>query len=111
MKKPFSILVFSGMLASGFFLTGCDTPGEEKSAVRVMHRYETEAQIKAMPVCRATVEEQYPCYSVFTTAERAKFFIGSPAAPHEVIHFLKTLKQGQPYDFPAVFLEYLAKGR
>src|SRR6266568_5116194 len=61
-----------------------------------------------MPPCQATVDEHNSCYSIFRTAEGKKFFIGSRAATPEVVQFLKTLKNGQTYEFPGAFLDYAA---
>jgi hypothetical protein len=71
--------------------------------------FETGEQIRAMPACKATVEEQQPCCSLFRTADSRKFYIGSPAAGREVVQFLQTLKEGQIYEFPGVFLHYQKK--
>ena len=65
-------------------VTGTEMPG-----------YETAGQIKAMPPCKAAVEEHHSCYSIFTTSDGKKFSIGSPAATREVVQFLQSLKTGQ----------------
>jgi hypothetical protein len=106
MKKTFASLAFSGILASAMLLTSCATSGGKKSADTAMPDYETAEQIKAMSPCKATVEERHPCYSIFRTAGGKTFSIGSPAATQEVVQFLGTLKEGQRYKFPGVFLDY-----
>lgn len=94
------------MLAGGMLLTSCTTAEERRSADGAITRYEIADEIETIPVCKATVEEKYPCYSIFRTADGHRFSIGSPGAPNEVIHFLTTLKQGHAYKFPSVFFDY-----
>ena len=78
----------------------------EEEFLRHVLEYETAEQIKAMSPCNAAVEERQPCYSIFRTADGKKFSIGSPAATREVVQFLGTLKEGQVYQFPGIFLDY-----
>ncbi len=66
----------------------------------------TAEEIRAMPACKATVVDHAACYSVFRTATGKEFTIGGPAAAQEVVHFLGTLKDGQAYEFPSVFVDY-----
>lgn len=106
MKMTFTSIALSGMLAGGMLLTSCTTSEGRSSADGAIARYEIVDEIETIPVCKATVEEKYPCYSIFRTADGHKFSIGSPGAPNEVIHFLTTLKQGQAYEFPVLFLDY-----
>jgi hypothetical protein len=106
MKATFSSLSFPGILASAMLLTSCATSGGRKSADTVMPDYETAEQIKAMSPCKATVEERQPCCLIFRTADGKKFSIGSPAATPEVVQFLGTLKEGNAYKFPGIFLDY-----
>jgi hypothetical protein len=68
--------------------------------------YRTAEQIKAMPQCKATVVQRAPCYVVLKTAEGRSFHIGSPGNTPEIAYFLVSLKEGQTYNFPEVFLEY-----
>src|SRR5262245_37861008 len=108
MKKAFVGLPFPGLLAVAVFVTSCGTSGMKKAGGTITS-LETAEQIRAMPPCKATVEEREPCGSMFTTADGRKFYIGSPAAPPEVVQFLQTLKDGQTYEFPGVFLNYQKK--
>jgi len=85
---------------------GPATADAQKSAETAIPSSETAAQIKAMPACKATVEEHHACYSIFRTADGKIFSIGSPAATHEVVKFLEALRNGQSYEFPGVFLDY-----
>jgi len=86
---------------------GGNAPAEAKKPAETrMLTFETAAQIKAMPPCKARVEEHAPCYSVFRAADGKKFSIGSPSATQDVVQFLQTLKNGQIYKFPGVFLDY-----
>ena len=106
MKKTFTSLTFTGILASAMLLTSCATSPGKKSADTAMPDYETAEQIKAMSPCKATVEEHHPCYSIFRTADGRKFSIGSPAATQEVVQFLGALKEGRAYRFPDVFRDF-----
>ena len=78
----------------------------KKSAEIVRPGYRTAQEIKAMSPCKATVEEHRSCYSILRTDDGKQFSIGSPTANLEVVQFLRTLKNGQTYEFPSVFIDY-----
>ncbi len=84
-------------------------PGIFHAYEKTIPTYETAAQIKAMPPCQATVECVGARDACLTTADGRMFFIGSPAAPPEVLQFLRTLNDGQTYEFPAAFLAHQKK--
>jgi protein-disulfide isomerase len=83
----------------------------KKTAETRMPRFVSAEQVKGMPPCKATVEQQAPCYSIFRTTDGKEFSIGGPAAGQNVVQFLKTLKNGQTYEFPKVFLDYQKKNQ
>ncbi len=68
--------------------------------------YETAAQIKGMPRCKATVDERSPCSVRLSSPNGKRFSIGSPGATKEVAAFLSTLKYGHTYTFPDDFLDF-----
>ncbi len=103
MKTPLH-LAFSILLGAAL-LTGCATSGAKKPTTAIPSA-DTVAQIQALPRCRATVEEHHACYSAFRTADGQRFFIGGPGAGTAMWQFLRSLKEGQTYEFPAVFLAY-----
>lgn len=114
MKQVLARLIGHGMLAAGF--VGCGSLGGNveipkkntvESAGAAIVDHETAGQIKAMPPCRAALENRQPCYATFRTADGRRFAIGSPAAPSEVVRFLGTLHEGESYAFPDVFVDYL----
>ena len=107
-KRTFVSLALPGLLAVAVLLASCASSDVKKSA-ETFTGFETPKQISAMPPCKATLEQQQPCSSIFRTADGRKFNIGSPAATPEVVQFLQTLKQGQTYEFPGVFLNYQKK--
>lgn len=73
--------------------------------------YSTADEIKAMPAGKATLEQTRACDSIFRTADGKQFVIGDPGSKPEVSQFLKSLKVGETYEFPSVFLEYQKKSR
>ena len=87
-------------------LTGNTTPDAKKSAETAIPDYETAAQIKAMPPCKAVLEHDGTCVFSFTTTDGKKFWIGSPASKQDVIRFLQSLKVGETYELPKAFLDY-----
>ncbi len=114
MKLLQRLITFACILAAPFTHAAEKPAGNapadaNKSAETASPGYETAKQIKAMPPCKATVEEHHSCYSIFRTADGKKFSIGSPAATQDVVQFLQTLKNGQTYKFPSVFLDYQKK--
>ena len=68
--------------------------------------YVTADDIKAMPSCKATLEQRCSCFSIFATADGKQFVIGNPGSGPQVWQFLKTLMEGQAYEFPSAFLDY-----
>ena len=110
--KPLQRLVALACILAAPFTHAAEKPAgpapadAKKSVEIVPPSYETVQQIKAMPPCKATVEEHHSCYSIFRTDDGKQFSIGSPAAKREVVQFLQTLKDGQTYKFPSVFLDY-----
>jgi hypothetical protein len=71
--------------------------------------YGTAEEMKAMPVCKGRLELTGPCYSVFKTADGQWFTIGDPGSKPDVYEFLRSLADGQSYDFPKAFLDYHRK--
>src|SRR5262245_1487722 len=101
----------AGLLAALTLLVGCDgrkpagkpTSDTKRSTPMTIPTTVTAAQIKAMPHCKVTVEENSVCYSVFKTTDGQQFSIGGPSARQEVVQFLQTLTNGQTCEFPTVF--------
>jgi hypothetical protein len=115
-KKVLARLARHGVLA--VLLAGCTDEKPEGKAMMpkadtvisvsaAIAAHDTAEQIKALLPCRATVEERQPCYAVFRTADGKRFAIGSPGATAEVVRFLGTLKEGESYQFPGMFVDYL----
>ncbi len=82
-------------------------PPPKKPTSRTMPTYVTADGIKAMPASRATLQDHGPCYGLFKNADGKQFVIGDPGSGPEVSQFLGTLEEGQTYDLPAAFLDYL----
>jgi len=113
--KPLRHLIILASILSASVSIALDKPAADttttapKSAETPMPGVDTARQIRSMPACKATVEEHHSCYSIFRKADGNRFSIGSPAASHEVVKFLETLKTGQTYQFPDVFYKYQQK--
>ena len=101
MKRGLLISLSVGMI---LHVTGCETA---TTATRGPYAiYEHAAQVSAMPPCSATAMEIGPCYAMFQTKDGRTFYIGSPGAETEVVHFVATLELGKTYDLPKAFLQY-----
>jgi hypothetical protein len=104
---PFA-LALAGPCALPLARAGEPSPAPE-AANPAAPNYESVAQIKAMPACVAKVMEVGPCYAECKTADGKTLFLGSPAAPREVVRFIRTLKEGQTCQLPEAFVAYLQK--
>jgi hypothetical protein len=116
MKLLQRLIALACILAAPITNAGEKPPGNAPSdAAKIAETappsYESAEQIKAMPPCKAIVEENHGCYSIFRTLDGKKFSIGSPAATQQVVRFLGTLKEGQTYKFPSVFVDYQKQKR
>jgi hypothetical protein len=101
MKRTFLISFFLGITVH---FAGCETATTETHGPYVV--YEHAAQVSAMPSSSATTMEIGPCYAKFETKNGKTFYIGSPGADEEVMHFVATLELGKTYDLPKAFLQY-----
>jgi hypothetical protein len=89
-------------------LVGCKTTPVTSLRSDAEH-YEYVAQILAMPSRSATVVAIAPCNAEFRSEDGRTFYIGSPAAPSEVVRFLPTLEKGKTYRLPEAVMEYQKK--
>jgi hypothetical protein len=46
---------------------------------------------------------------MFKSEDGKTFYIGSPEADVEVVHFVATLEKGKTYDLPKAFMQYQTK--
>jgi hypothetical protein len=104
MKRSLFISLFVGMIV---YLAGCKTTPTPTHRSYVIYEY--TAQVSAMPSCSATVMEIAPCYAMFESEDGKTFYIGSPEAESEVVHFVATLEKGKTYDLPKAFMQYQKK--
>jgi hypothetical protein len=119
MKKTIELasLALASALATTMLLSGyaaekpTDKPSTDakKPANTPLPIYDTIEQVKAMPPCKATVEQVETFSSLLSTAGGQKFRIGSERGEQEVWHFVGTLKQGRKNDFPSAFLVFEAR--
>jgi hypothetical protein len=98
MKSLLLALAISTVLAVHGF--SADPP-----AATALH-LKTEAAIRAVTPCVATVEQITPCSARLKTSEGNILRLGSPDAPGNVVTFIHTLRVGSTYRLPAEFLRY-----
>ena len=112
------ILVVGLSALAAFSMAGCRTqpaifPSEWQREVRDGQGtvvFVPDDQLAAMPRCRATVLEKWPCFAVLRTTDGVRFMVGAPDATPEVLSFVGTLQEGRTYMFPDAFEEH-RKGR
>jgi len=68
--------------------------------------YRNAAEVRAMPLRTALIDERTPCYVILITSNGKKFLVGGPGSTREFAQFLATLKDGVLYRFPDVFIEF-----
>jgi hypothetical protein len=88
--------------------TAADTAANADASEVSLPAYQTIAQLKSIPPCKATIVKRPDIYSMVLrrTPDAQPFIIGGVAGDQEVWHFLATLHGRQTCDLPADFLAF-----
>jgi hypothetical protein len=88
--------------------TAANAAANADTADASLPAYQTIAQLKSIPPCKATVVKRPDIYSMVLrrTPGAQPFIVGGAAGDQEVWHFLATLHGRQTCDLPADFLAF-----
>jgi len=99
-----------------------EAPAADKSAVRSASpkadvknpdgsfSYSCSADLLEMKPCLVKFLGANPCTGIFQDASGQKIYIGSPDVAFALNRFVFALEEGQTYELPAAFLEFLESG-